>query len=191
MSGTKAGSELPGAPRLPNRTGARVGPNGTERKSTMTTPTTINVSTQRATFAALLAALVTGINTVLPGVDPFDVDGVTVTRANLLARIQAALDAITAVKAARTALQQAVATQVAALADARGLRSAVKTTAQAKLGKKNPALQKLGFTPTRTPVTPVATKAEAQVKKAATRKAKAPAPIPAVAAPAAPTTTKS
>jgi hypothetical protein len=177
MSGTKAGSELPGAPRLPNRTGARVGPNGTERKSTMTTPTTINVSTQRATFAALLAALVTGINTVLPGVDPFDVDGVTVTRANLLARIQAALDAITAVKAARTALQQAVATQVAALADARG--------------QKNPALQKLGFTPTRTPVTPVATKAEAQVKKAATRKAKAPAPIPAVAAPAAPTTTKS
>ncbi len=157
----------------------------------MSSPTTINVSTQRATFAALLAALLAGINTELPGVDPFDVDGVTVTRANLLARIQAALDAITAVKAARTALQQAVATQVAALADARGLRSAVKTTAQAKLGKKNPALQKLGFTPSRTPVTTVATKAEAQVKKAATRKAKAPAPIPAVAAPAAPTTTKS
>ncbi|HEX3346436.1 MAG TPA: hypothetical protein VHS09_17750 [Polyangiaceae bacterium] len=139
----------------------------------------------------MLAALLTGINTVLPGVDPFDVDGVTVTRADLLARIQAALDAIAAVKAARTALQQAIAIQAAALTDARGLRSAVKTTAQAKLGKKNPALQKLGFTPSRAPVTPVATKAEAEVKKAATRKAKEPAPAPVVTAPAAPTTPKS
>lgn len=157
----------------------------------MATPNTVNVTTQRATFAALLAALVTGINTELPGVDPFDVDGVTVTRADLLARIQAALDAITAVRAARTALQSAVATQVAALLDARALRSAVKTTAQAKLGKKNPALQKLGFTPSRTPVTPVATKAQAQVKKAATRKAKEPAPTPVATAPAATTTPKS
>jgi hypothetical protein len=157
----------------------------------MSTPKTIVVSTQRATFAALLATLVTGINTVLPGIDPFDVDGVTVTRADLLARIQAALAAITAVKAARTALSSAVATQVAALADARALRSAVKATAQAKLGKKNPALQNLGFAPNRTPVTTTATKAEAQVKKAATRKAKEPAPTPVATAPAATTTPKS
>ncbi|HEY3815763.1 MAG TPA: hypothetical protein VGL81_01250 [Polyangiaceae bacterium] len=157
----------------------------------MPTPTTINVSTQRATFAALLAALMAGINTELPGVDPFDVDGVPVTRADLLARIQAALDAITAVKAARTALQSAVATQVAALADARALRSAVKTTAQGKLGKKNPALQKLGFTPSRTPVTSSATMAQAQVKKAATRKAKEPAPPPVVTTPVVAATPKS
>ena len=65
----------------------------------------INVSTHRATFAALLGALVTGINTVLPGVDPFVVDGVTIARATLLARIQAALDAIERGQGGTAALQ--------------------------------------------------------------------------------------
>jgi hypothetical protein len=157
----------------------------------MTTPTSINVSTQRAPFAALLAALVTGINAVLPGVDPFDVDGVTIARATVLARIQAALDAIAAVKAARTALQSAIATQKAAITDARGLRAGVKRTAQAKLGQSNPSLQKLGFTPLRKPVTTVAAKAQAQAKRAATRAAKKPAPAPVATGPAAPATPKS
>ena len=157
----------------------------------MTTPTSINVSTQRAPFAALLAALVTGINAVLPGVDPFDVDGVTIARATVLARIQAALDAMAAVKAARTVLQSAIAIQKAAITDARGLRAGVKRTAQAKLGQSNPALQKLGFTPLRKPVTTVAAKAKAQAKRAATRAAKKPAPAPVATAPAAPATPKS
>ena len=158
----------------------------------------INVSTQRATFAALLGALVTGINTVLPGVDPFVVDGVTIARATLLARIQAALDAISAVKAARAALQSAVAKQNAAIVDARGLRAGMKRVAQTKFGPASPTLQQLGYTPQRTTTTPVAVKAEARVKAKATgrgrrrrprrrqRQQRPLSPTPAAGAPTAP-----
>jgi hypothetical protein len=134
--------------------------------------TTVNVTTQRATFAALLAALVTGINTELTGVDPFVVDGQTIARADLLGRIQAALDAIGAVKAARTQLQSTVAKQKVAIADARTLRAGVKRLAQSKFGPSSPTLQKLGFTPTRQGRATVRTKAKAQVQAEATRTAR-------------------
>jgi hypothetical protein len=115
---------------------------------------------------------VTGINTELPGVDPMVVDGQTIARADLLGRIQAALDAIAAVKAARTALQEAVAKQKVAIADARKLRGGVKRLAQNKFGPSSPTLQKLGFTPQRPSIATVATKAKAKVKAAATREAR-------------------
>lgn len=139
------------------------------------TTTTVNVSAQRATLAALLAALVNGIDTELVGVDPFVLDGTTYARADLLARIQAILDAIAGVKAARVALSQAVAKQKVALVQGRSLRAGLKRTLQAKYGPSSPALQKFGFTPARTPKTPVAAKAAAKVKAAATRAAHAPA----------------
>jgi hypothetical protein len=163
--------------------------------------TTVNVTTQRATFAALLSALVTGINTELAD-DPFVVDGRTLARADLLGRIQAALDAIGAVKAARTSLQSAVAAQKAAIADARKLRAGVKRLAQSRFGPDSPTLQKLGFTPTRKGKATVTTKAKARVKAEATRQARgtkgkkarlaitASAPA-ATATPPAPTTPKS
>jgi hypothetical protein len=137
-----------------------------------TSTTTINVSTQRATLAALLAALVNGINTELAGVDPFVLDGTTVPHADLLARIQAVLDAIASVKAARKALQQAIASQKAALAQGRPLRAAMKRYLQANYGPTSPKLQLFGFTPARTPKTLAATKAQAQVKAKSTRAAR-------------------
>ena len=139
----------------------------------------------------MIAALVTGINTELPGVDPFVVDGQTIVRATLLARIQAALDAISAVQAARTSLQSAIAAQKAAIKDARGLRAGIKRIAQTKFGPSSPTLQKLGFTPLRTPVTPVAAKAQAQAKRTATRAAKKPAPPPVATPPVATAPAKS
>jgi hypothetical protein len=133
--------------------------------------TTINVSTQRATFAALLAALVTGIDTELPGVDPMVVDGESLARVTVIGRIQAALDAIAGVKAARTALQSAIAKQQVAIADARKVRAGVKRLAQSTFGPSSPRLQKLGFTPQRQGKPTVATKAKAVAQADATRKA--------------------
>jgi hypothetical protein len=137
-----------------------------------TTTTTINVSAQKATLAALLAALVNGINTELAGVNPIALDGVSYARADLLARIQAVLDAIASVKAARTTLSQVVASQKAAIVQGRSLRAAMKRFLQSKYGPNSPQLQKFGFAPARTPKTPIQTKAQAKVKAAATRTAR-------------------
>ena len=137
-----------------------------------TTPTTINVSAQKATLAVTLTALVQGINTQLAGVDPIDFDGATHTRAELLASIQAVLDAIAGVKATRTALSQAVAGQKAAIAQGRLLRAGMKRFLQAKFGPTSAKLQEFGFTPARTPKTTVKSKAEAKAKSAATRVAR-------------------
>ncbi|HEY1694946.1 MAG TPA: hypothetical protein VGG39_22415 [Polyangiaceae bacterium] len=133
------------------------------------TTTSINLSQTRASFAALLSALLAGLNSVFPGVDPFVVDGQTIPRATLVARIQAALDAIAAVKAARGALQSAVATQNAAIVDAQGLRAGIKRAALTKLGPQSPRLQDLGFTPDRPRTASTQTKAQAAVKAQATR----------------------
>ncbi|HEV3191241.1 MAG TPA: hypothetical protein VGY54_12120 [Polyangiaceae bacterium] len=137
-----------------------------------TTTSTINVTAQKATVAALLAALVKGIDTDLAGVDPFLLDGTLHARAQLLARFQAALDAFVSVKSARTALLQAVANQKAALAQTRPLRAGMKRFLQIQFGPSSPKLQDFGFTPARIPSTPVKTKAEAKVKSAATRAAR-------------------
>ena len=139
--------------------------------STSTT-VTVNVSAQKATFAALLAALVKGINTDLAGVASFDIDGSHLARADLLARLRATLDAITAVKAARTALGQAVASQSSSVAQARTLRGGVKRFLQTQYGPTSPKLQDFGFAPARVAKTPVKTKAQAKVKAAATRSAR-------------------
>ncbi len=148
----------------------------------------------------MLGALLAGLNTDFPGVDPFVVDGETIPRASLVARIQAALDAIAAVKTARAALQSMVARQDAAIIDARGLRAGIKRLAQSKFGPSSPMLQNLGFTPNRTPKTTAQTKAQATAKAEATRlangnvgkkrrKVTPPAAPAAAATPAAPVAT--
>jgi hypothetical protein len=136
------------------------------------TTTTINVTAQKATIAALLAALVNGIRTELAGVDPIVLDGTSHPRTELLAFIQATLDAIAGVKSARTALAQAVTSQKAAVAQAKAIRTGMKRYLQTKYGPQSPKLQEFGFTPARTPKTPVKTKAAAKVKSAATRQAR-------------------
>jgi hypothetical protein len=138
----------------------------------MSTTTTVNVTAQRATFAVLLAALASGITTDLTNLDPVIIDGVPTARTDVLARIQAALDAINNVKAARKTLQQAVAAQKVALAEARLLRAGMKRVLNSHFGPSSPKLQVFGFTPARAAKTTVKTKAEAKVKAAATRAAR-------------------
>ena len=137
-----------------------------------TTPTTINVSAQKATMAVLLAALVKGIDTELAAVDTIEFDGASHKRTDLLASILAVLDAIAGVKVTRTALSKAVASQKAAVAQGRLLRAGVKRYLQAKYGPTSPKLQEFGFTPARTPKTPLKSKTEGKAKAAATRVAR-------------------
>jgi len=134
-----------------------------------TSTTRINVSAQKATVAALLAALVQGIEKELAGVDSLEVDGSSLPRTELLGRFQAALNAIAAVKTARTALAQAVSSQKAVTAQAMTLRAGVKRTLQTKFGPKSPKLQDFGFTPARAAKTLVNVKAQAKTKAAATQ----------------------
>ncbi len=132
----------------------------------------INVTAQKATLAVLLTAVVDGLRTELAGVDPIVLDGSRYAHTELVARFQAALDAIAAVKTARTALSQAVLAQRAAVAQAMRLRSGVKRYLQNNFGPQNPKLQVFGFTPARIAKTTVKTKAQAKVKAAATRVAR-------------------
>jgi hypothetical protein len=138
--------------------------------STNVTP--INVTTQKVTIAALLTALVNGIHAELAGVDPVVVDGTQYARVDLLARIQAGLDAIAVVRTARTGLIQAVTSQKAAVAQAKTVRAGMKRYLQTKYGPTSPKLQEFGFTPARAAKPTVKTKAEAKVKAAATRQAR-------------------
>jgi hypothetical protein len=132
---------------------------------------TTNITIQRASFAALLAALVNGINTDLAGVDPIVIDGKSWARKDLLARIQAVLDGVQQVKDMRKALATLVADQKELVAEGRQIRAGVKRAAQTKFGPHSPKLQDFGFTPQRTPQTSVASKAEGQAKAKATRQA--------------------
>jgi hypothetical protein len=158
----------------------------------MSTITTINVSSQKSTLQAQLTALITGINTDLPGVDPIDLDGVSTRRTDVLARIQALLDAIKAVKSARTTLQTAVANQKSLLVQGRGLRLAMKRFLQTKFGPTSPKMQDFGFTQTHPGKPTVPTKAAALTKAKATRVARSTAgkkQKATIKAPSTPTTT--
>lgn len=137
-----------------------------------TNTTSINVTTQKVTTAALLTALVNAIQAELAGVDPLVVDGVSYARTDLLARLQSALDAIASTKAARTALGQALSSEKAAVARATVVRAGMKRYLQTKYGPTSPKLQEFGFTPARAPKTKVQTKADAKVKAKATRQAR-------------------
>jgi len=158
----------------------------------MASTTTINVSTQKSSLQAQLTALVNGINTDLVGVDPIDLDGVSTKRADVLSRIQALLNAMTAVKSARTTLQTAVSNQNGLLVQGRALRVAMKRFLQTKFGPTSPKLQDFGFTQTHQGKANVATKAAAVTKAEATRKARGTAgkkQKAAIKAPSSPVTT--
>src|SRR5258707_710100 len=58
-----------------------------------TATTTINVTTQKADNVLELQALIHGINTLLPTIDPFMLARRAIPRAELLARVQARLAA--------------------------------------------------------------------------------------------------
>jgi hypothetical protein len=134
--------------------------------------TTINVTTQKATVTAEYKALITGINQLLPGVDPFDIGSVTLSRADLLAKLQGRVDAANATKAALQAYRTAVANERASDATLKPLRAQVKVYLQGRFGKTSTQLQSFGFTPNRVPVRTVKAKAAGVAKSAATREAR-------------------
>jgi hypothetical protein len=135
----------------------------------MSTTNTMNVSRQRAPLQAQLTALLTGIKKDLAGVDPIDLDGVTTKQSELVARTQALLDAIAAVKAQRTLLLTAVAKQKDLLTQYRGVRVAMKRFLQTKFGPQSPKLQDFGFTQTHQGKATVEAKAAARAQAKATR----------------------
>src|SRR5258708_21732724 len=112
----------------------------------MSTPTiTVNVTTQKADTVLELQALVVGIDKLLAGVDPFKLSRETITRADLLTRVQSRLNAALASKAARQAMHNAVAAERTAQAQFKPLRAALRSYLVGAYGANAPELQQFGF----------------------------------------------
>jgi hypothetical protein len=138
----------------------------------MPTPITpVTISHQKIDIEADYKALISGINTELAQIDPLLVAGATLPRASLVARFQARIDAAESVKAARSALQTAVAQERDVDAETRPLRAALKVFLQGRYGKNSPELQKFGFAQGRKAKPTAQTKAAGQAKAKATRAA--------------------
>jgi len=165
----------------------------------MSTPTTVNVTTQKADAVLQLQALLHGILVKLPAVDPFLLYRLTLSRDELVKRIQTRLDTAIATKTSRQAMHNAVAAERAAQADFKPIRSALRSYLVGVYGANAPELQEFGFVQNRRPAKTVASKAAAIAKGKATRVARAtkgrkqkaavkgaPATSTAPAAPAAP-----
>jgi hypothetical protein len=138
----------------------------------MSTPNTVNITTQKAGVAAEYQALINGINSLLPGVDPFVLGSTTISRADLLAKLQSRLNADTATKAAQTAYHNAVENEHALDTAIAPLRAQLKLFLQSRFGKTSTQLQSFGFAPSRVPDKTVASKSTAVAKTLATRKAR-------------------
>ncbi len=139
----------------------------------MSTPTTVNVTTQKGDTVLQLQALRHSILVSLPGVDRFLLSFMTLSRDELVARVQARLDAAIATKTSRQAMHNAVAAERIAEAQFRPLRSALRSYVAAVYSANAPQLQEFGFVQNRRPAKTVASKATAIVKAKATRAARA------------------
>jgi hypothetical protein len=139
---------------------------------TSTTPTTVNVTTQKLDTTAEYQALVDGINADLAGIDPFVLGDTNVPRATLVATFTNVVTTANATKAARLQLATLVAAEQAALATAQPYRKSMKQYLLARLGENNPKLQTYGYTPNRVPKKSAAAKASGVVKAQATRTAR-------------------
>jgi hypothetical protein len=139
----------------------------------MSTPTTVNVTTQKADAVLQLQALLHGIQLKLPGVDPFLLYRLTLSRDELVKRIQTRLDTAIATKASRQAMHNAVAAERAAQAEFKPIRSALRSYLAGVYSANAPELQEFGFVQNRRPAKTVASKAAAVAKGKATRVARA------------------
>jgi hypothetical protein len=173
-----------------------------------TTPATVDITAQKVDLTAAYQALIAGIKAL--GVDPLVLgtggSSITISLADLVAKLQQRVDSATATKDARKALASLVESEKAADATAKPLRAALKRWLIGRLGPNNPDLQKYGYTQIRRPRKPAKAKAQAAVKAKATRatrgtkgrqqragviapaSAPAPAPAPATAPATAPST---
>jgi hypothetical protein len=131
-----------------------------------------DIATQKADAVASFTALVKGLNTDLPNVDPFVVSGKSIPRATVLGTLQGRIDAAEQTRAARTAFHLAVENERAVALDANTLRAGLKLMLQNQFGPKSTKLQEFGFIPRKKPKTKAATKAESSAKAQATKKAR-------------------
>jgi hypothetical protein len=123
----------------------------------------------KAVFINLLQALIKAITTELPNVQSFTFNGQTITRANLLAALQAYIDAAADTAAANQSWRVKVTAEKAARVEAASLVGGMKTYVETTYGKSSPELLKFGFTPVVPPVRTVASKVVSVTKGAATR----------------------
>jgi len=113
--------------------------------TSITTPATPSITTQKVDVIAEYQALLEGLDSLLPGIDPFVIGGQTISRADLKARLQSRIDAAQKVKNTRKTLAALVADERATAADADPLRSLLKAFCGARFGATSPILQQLGF----------------------------------------------
>jgi hypothetical protein len=158
----------------------------------VTTPTTPSLTTQKVDVVAEFQALIDGIGTLLAGIDPFLVLNRSIPRSEVLATLQARIDAAGKTKAERKLLAADVAAEKDAAVAANAMRKALKAFCVARFGATSPILQQLGFVQNRKPKVKPANKAAGATKATKTRavrgtKGKQPrAAASAAAAPAAP-----
>jgi hypothetical protein len=138
----------------------------------MSTINPANITTQKVNVEAEYQALITGINALLPGIDPFVFANLSLSRADLIKSLQRRIDAAEATKAARMAYHVAVAEERAVAAIVSPQRASLKVYLQGRFGKTNSQLQAFGFTPNRIPSKSVAAKATGLTTARATRVAR-------------------
>ena len=138
----------------------------------MTTLSTVNITTQKAGLTAEYQALITGIGTLLPSVDPFVIGNATISRADLLAKLQSLLNAANATRATQAAYHNAVQSERSLTVQVAPLRAQLKLFLQSRFGKTSTQLQSFGFAPNKVPDHTVGSKSTGVAKALATRKAR-------------------
>jgi hypothetical protein len=121
---------------------------------------------------AQFQAVIAGLLAYYQPTDTFLMSDGTYTRDELIARFQGFVTACENTKSANQAWRTQAAAEQTLLGEVRPLRSGVRGIVQARFGKKGPQVLQFGFTPAKTPVGTVASKAAAAAKAAATRKAR-------------------
>jgi hypothetical protein len=132
----------------------------------MTSETPSNKPSLVSRYSALVTALTADTDT------QFVLSGKTYSKSAVLGVLSAYADAHQATAARRQAWMAAVGVEDTALANARTVRSELKTFLQGRLGKTSPDLARYGFEPAKVPTRTVAEKAAAVAKNKATRTAR-------------------
>ncbi len=96
-------------------------------------------------FEALLTTLVAGLQQLIPAKSTLLVKGVTMTQAQVVSALQAAIAYYSAVRNQKAAMLTALAAREAQSQAARDLYNQIKAALVAQLGKGNPELGKFGF----------------------------------------------
>jgi hypothetical protein len=118
-------------------------------------------------------ALVSGLLSTYQRSDTFSINGETLTRDEVTARLNAYIAAAEATKASRRQWLAAVQTEHASLLAATSLRQGLHGIVQARLGGKDATgLTAFGFSPAKSTKRTVTSKATAVAKTAATREAR-------------------